>query len=237
MNDDTSGKMENIKIQKNVVVIVLVILFCAIFIVFVAHITRPKYIPYQEGLLEVTKHREDISLIFNNNIKSYQHYEISSDEQGIYTLSLYTTAWDTIIKNVGEPNNVILNPNGENVKSLYYVSCGPDDILLYGDNFYGGGVVTLPSLLLVSCTKYAILITVLLALLILLFHKRKKVKALLIKVLLIPTTWLFSQLLITGYNPVSYTAIHDFYFILFLSTIMLLLFVFLYLKSLNRKQS
>lgn len=201
-----------------------------------AHMTRPKYIPYQEDFINVTNHKETIVISIHSSSENNYRYKFQSKDPGVYTLAIYTTALNTFLKNGEIPNDIIINQKGEEIKSIYYLSHGSsEDILLYGMDLYpGGGGMTLPSLLLVSCMKFAVVTAIMIAILILVLKKGNQIREYLQKIILFPTAWLVSQFLITGYDAASYTILHDFCAILLLSIVLFLVLVSL---SINKRKN
>lgn len=205
--------------------IVLLFTFTLLIILF-GNLTKPKYVPYGEGLVEVTEHSEAgvINVLFHTSATNYQ---LKTNNQGEYNISLYTTAWDDIVKNKNAITNITFDTTENEVKSIYYVSCDlADDVLLYGQSSPMGNRVSLPNLLLASIMKFMITGTLVLGLAILLFCRLHVIICeFLKKLILIPISWLLSQLFITGFDPSTFTPIRDFGMILLLATIIFLIFL------------
>ena len=113
----------------------------ALLIILFGIFTRPKYIPYEDGLIG-TVNRNEAGIVDISFCTSATNYQLKANSQGEYTISLYTTAWDDIVKNKKEITNITFDTTKNEVKSIYYVSCGmADDVLMYGQSAYAAPTV------------------------------------------------------------------------------------------------
>lgn len=159
-------------------------------------------------------------------------YELYERKLGVYDISLYNTVWSKIFDTT--QNQVItINPNGEKVITIYYVSNGEQmDKVIYGENpNVNGGVITLPRLVLNYYFSVAFLMSFVLTILLLLFRKNKKIKKIIVTILLIPLSYIVSHIMIKGFNATSYSAIRDFYLILLIFIPIYFMFYILYRKK------
>lgn len=190
------------------------ILSAIIVILSFAYLTAPEYLPYTESL-EIAAAKENngsVTLSFTGE------YELSQRAQGVYGISLYDTIWNKLF-NTEKKQTIIVNPNGEAVNTIYYVSNGgQEDKVIYGENpIYNGGVMTLPRLFLNYYITLDILIALVLAVFFLMFRKKEKVKAIIVKMLFVLVSYFVSHVMITGFNATSYSATRDFCLILLLA--------------------
>lgn len=199
-----------------------------ILILLFAHLTAPQYLSYTESLNLITVNE-------NNGIVSLSlsgEYRISQREQGVYDISIYNTQWNKLF-NETRKQTITVNPNGDNVRTIYYVSNGgQEDRVIYGENpNINGGVITLPRLVLNYYFILSILAVLILFAFCFVFRKKEKVKDIMVKILFMPISYVISHIMIKGFNAVSYTFNRDFYFILFLTIPIYLLFYTLYKRK------
>jgi hypothetical protein len=193
-----------------------------------AYLTAPGYLPYAESfdIISVRDNNGCVTLSFAGE------YEIYQSEQGVYDISIYNTIWNKLF-NIEKKQDITVNPNGETVNTIYYVSNGgQEDKVIYGRNpINNGGVITLPRLFLNYYFVIAILFAVVLAMLVVIFRKQEKAKAIIVKILFIPISYIVSHIMIKGWNATSYSATRDFYSILLLVIPIYFLFYILYKKK------
>jgi hypothetical protein len=191
-----------------------------------AYLTAPEYIPYTYDIITADENNGIVTLSFSGE------YELTQMEQGIYDISIYNTAWNEII-GTAKSQTITVNPNNEEVNTIYYVSNGgEEDKVIYGKNpISNGGVITLPRLFLNYYITLDMLITFVLVVFFLIFRKKEKVKAIIVKILFIPVSYFVSHVMITGFNATSYSATRDFYLILLLVIPIYSLFYILYNKK------
>lgn len=199
-----------------------------ILILLFAHLTAPQYLSYTESLNLITVNE-------NNGIVSLSlsgEYKISQREHGVYDISIYNTQWNKLFNEIRK-QTITVNPNGEDVRTIYYVSCGEqEDSVIYGEDPYmNGGEITLPRLVLNYYFMIAIFATLILLVFCLILKKKEKVKNIMVKVLFIPISYAISHIMIKGFNAVSYTSSRDLCFILFLTIPIYLLFYTLYKRK------
>ena len=191
-----------------------------------AYLTAPEYIPYTYDIITADENNGIVTLSFSGE------YELTQMEQGIYDISIYNTAWNEII-GTAKSQTITVNPNNEEVNTIYYVSNGgQEDKVIYGKNsISNGGVMTLPRLFLNYYIKLDMLIAFVLVIFFLIFRKKEKVKDIIVKILFVPVSYFVSHVMITGFNATSYSATRDFYLILLLVIPIYSLFYILYEKK------
>jgi hypothetical protein len=200
-----------------------------IAILLFAYLTTPQYIPYSEAsnLITIQENGQHISLSFS---KKY-NYELIQRKNGVYDISLYKTLWNQRFGSI-QPQSITVNPNTEKITTIYYVSNGEQlDTVIYGKNpNINGGSLTLPRLFLNFYFRVAILLIFVLIILLTLFRKTHRITYIIVRILFIPTAYITSHLLITGFNATSYAASRDFYLILLLCIPIYYMLTFLYIK-------
>lgn len=189
-----------------------------LIVISIAFLTAPEYIPYSERSVTIDEiGNGSVIAKFDDTVYGYdiERY-LSDDNTGyVYHITTWNSIWNRSIKTSNE-NNTILNPNGENVFSVYYYQTnGSEDILMYGKDINpSGGVVTLPRLFLTYYSLIAIVFATICGLIMLILHRNKKLLNIMLKFIFLPVSYLLGQLIIKGFTTSSYTAIRDFYAIL-----------------------
>jgi len=150
-------------------------------------------------------------------------------------ISIYNTIWNKLFS-IEKKQDITVNPNGETVNTIYYVSNGgQEDKVIYGRNpINNGGVMTLPRLFLNYYFVTAILLALILSTLVIIFRKKEKVKAIIVKILFIPISYIVSHIMIEGWNATSYSATRDFYLILLLVILFILYFIFCIKRNIRK---
>ncbi len=201
--------------------ILIVALIVIIFMITnFAHLSKRDYIDYPYSNIEITTSAEGIvSLSF---LGAYELYEYEED---VYDLSIYTSDFLYLTQSV-RYQNITVNPNGEEIKTIYYVSnSGREDEVIYGMNPNGeySGTVTVPRLVLNYYFSMAIIGIIILVIIRLLFKKNIKLKNIIDLIILLFTAYVISHILIMGWSSVTYQILVDFPLILILTALVWLL--------------
>lgn len=207
--------LRKMKIQTAVLSMMLTIM---IFIITIAFLTAPEYIPYRDSSVTINEiGNGSVLAIFEETVYGYDiNRYLTDDNTGyVYHITTWNSIWNRNIKK-SNGNNTILNPNGENVISVYYYQTdGSEDILMYGKDINpGGGIVTLPRLFLTYYALIALVFASICGLMMSILHRNKKVFHFTMKLFLLPVSYLIGHLMIKGVTGSSYTATRDFYEIL-----------------------
>jgi hypothetical protein len=203
------------KLQTIIFSVMLTMVFASITIAF---FTAPKYIPYSEGTVSlIEKDNGAVLALFSDKVSGYDISSYPNDDNTGYVYNI--TAWDSIWnRNIAKntANNTVLNPNGEEVDSVYYyMTNGSEDRLIYGnDQNPDGGTFTLPRLVLAYYLVIDLALAILCGIIMLVFRGYEKVKNVTIKILFLPISYLLGHLCIKGFTTSSYSAARDFFAIL-----------------------
>lgn len=201
--------------------VISVLVTMVIAVTTIAYLSTPSYLPYSREIVSVTK--TDTGAVYLNFSEDVSGYDINKYvlENGTgfeYSIKVWNSTWSNIFSKRG-PEAVVLNPNQENVVSVYYIQPtmsrvkGPSDanILIYGQDLYpGGGIVTLPRLFLAYYVYLAILTLGVLTILYLIFRKKESARSKLEKLIPLPLSYLMGNLCIKGVTMTSYSAKRDF---------------------------
>lgn len=200
-----------------------------IIAIAIGYLTVPEHIPYHEGLISFIESNDGMVIaIFSPEVTGYTiNAEPSKTDDGIvYYINTWDSIWNrNIIKK--SVNNIVLNPEGEEVAAVYYYNAdGSEDILIYGkDQYPTGGVISLPRLVL----SYYFLLAVVLALIsgIILFNwrKREKLRNIMLYIFLLPMSYILAHIFIKGFPASTYLAKRDFFAILLVTIPLYIAFI------------
>lgn len=124
--------------------VISALISAVIIILTFAYLTAPEYQPYSGDLGSISVQETDGTVALSLT----GEYELSQREPGVYDVSIYTTMWNELFDQT-KTQTIIINPNGEEVNTVYYVSNGEiEDIVLYTKDQMVGSVLTLPRLIL-----------------------------------------------------------------------------------------
>lgn len=205
--------------RKKIQTVILSIMFSIIvFIITIALLTAPEYIPYSGQNVTINKiGNSSIMAIFNDTVYGYDisMYKTEDNTGYVYDITTWNSIWNRNIKK-SNVNNTILNPNGENVVAVYYYQTdGNDNTLIYGKDINpGGGIRTLPRLYLAFYSYIALALATASGLILILLRRNKKAFNLTLKLLFLPVSYLLGHLIIKGFETSSYAATRDLYAIL-----------------------
>lgn len=201
--------------KKKLQLVTLSIIFLIIILtVTLAFLTAPAYIPYSQKIVRISELGDGaLVLEFDDRISGYDiESHLAEDKTGyVYHISTWDSLWNRKIVKFS-PKNLVLNPKGENVVSIYYIQAdGSDDILLYGKDLNpSGGIITLPRLVLSYYVLLALLVFAITSLMALIFRQNKKVFNIFINISMFSLSYLLGHLAIKGFDPTSYYASKDF---------------------------
>ncbi len=251
--DTDPAPLEKIKaaIRKNKILAVIFTLMVTAIIAVItfAYITAPEFLPYRNETVTITEDASGKVIVgFSENVADYQlhRYPAASGEGYVYHLTTWDSIWH---RNFAKKNrdvfNTVLNPDGEKVIAVYYypgTQVGPAegaDILIYGSEQYpDGGVVTLPRLVLNYYLLLAVLVFFVGAISIYVLRRNERMKNIMIKISLLPLSYIFSHLFIVGLEGKTYTPVRDIFAILLGAILfyMVMLIVLYFLDRLYRKK-
>ena len=202
-------------------VIFSILLTLIISITGINYLTKPNYLPYSNDRVTIAERANgELAVHFEQQVANYR-VEKGLAEDGlsfIYYISTWESIWSQLANN--KPvETLLLNPDNENIMSIYYVSANQtENQLLYGKNLAeNGGMVTLPRLFLGSYVLLALLLTALFVVFLFIANKLKKGQRLIRYLLLAPISYIIATFCIKGLNTLSYAATRDFLTILLIA--------------------
>ncbi len=193
----------------------------ALLLAVFAYLTAPQYLPYADDLITVTRQEgqtgengDCLLLTFRQDVAGCDvSHIISEDGRSIvYTISAYTTLLDRLNPPcVRFYTATIIEPSSK--FSVYYAQNQSqsgtlaEDVLIYGEDLMpGGGMITLPRLTL---GYYALIAAALFGLLVLAALLFRRAKRWLIRLSLLPLSYIIGHLCIKGLSATTYTLQRD----------------------------
>lgn len=209
------------KWQAIVVSILSTLLIGTLTVIFM---TAPEYLPHSEEVVTVSEADNGLVLAeFNEEVAGYDldSYTAESGTESVFHLTTWTTNWHDLT-NPEEVAPIVLNPNGEQVESVYYyLTNGSADQLIYGEDQYpGGGVITLPRLTLNYLTAVALIVFFVCAGIMFIVRSNKTYLERMNIIIFLPLSYLLAQLLVTGLDTTTYSLVRDFTAILLVAIIL-----------------
>lgn len=202
--------------KKNILTAILAMMIAIMLMVItIAFLTAPKYIPYSERSVTLNEAENGWILVkFENTVSGYDidKYPTEDNSGYVYHITTWNNTWNKMIKK-SKVNYTVLNPNGENVVSVYYYQAdGSEDILMYGKDInQGGGIITLPRMFLSYYLLAAIVCTVVCGGVMIIWHRHKKVFQFTLMIFYLSVSYLLSHLIVKGFTTSSYSATRDFF--------------------------
>jgi len=223
-------------------VVLTAALILAFAITGIAYLTAPEYLPYSDTLLTFHECVDGTLFVsFGEEVVGYDthSYSATNGEGYVYHITAWTNQWSRFspAKNT---QSLLLKPQQNEALSVYYYLDGVEDTLIFGKDLYaGGGVITLPRLVLGYYVVIAAVLAVGLGLLLFGFRKHEKIRNVVEKIVLLPVSYLLGHLCIKGFRSSSYSALRDFCAILLVMLPLycaMLLALHLYRRHQLRKQ-
>lgn len=204
-------------------ILLTAVLACAAAALLFCYIAAPRYLPYSQELLTVSKTEDDAVLIAFREPATHYSVNTSYSEDGslqIYHISAWNTLWDELVPGASPQNALLRSTSGKAISVYYSENRSTEEILLYGPNPNpDGGVQMLPRLSLIYYFLLAGAAALLLAAMLLLFWRKQQVRAVLGRLLPAPLSYMLAQLLVKGFHMESYALLYDLSCILLVSVL------------------
>lgn len=223
-------KLRSALLKKKIQTILLTVMITlTITVVAIASLTSPEYIPYSEDVVNIFEHNDGtVILKFREDVSGYdvERYEAEARNEYSFHITTWNSFWSRNISKA-PVQSTVLNPDGEKVSAVYYYRTdGMSDVLLYGkDQNPGGGIVTLPRLVLGYYLMIALAALFLSALLLLLFHRNKKARYWLVRIIALPVSYIIGHFSIRGSYSPTYSPVRDFIAIMIITVALYIVFL------------
>lgn len=208
--------------MKKIQAVALAVLFTFIIgIIGIAFLTEPEYLPYSDEIVAVNEMDNGAVMVqFGSEVAGYDvnRYPAEDNTGYAYHLTTWENTWNNRVQ-PSELNNVILNPDGEHVVSVYYYQTdGSEDQLIYGEDLNPtGGTIMLPRGNLSYYLWFALILVVVFGIVLLSTRHNRNVFKFTMKLFFLPVSYLISHLIIKGLTFSSYNATRDFLAILLIT--------------------
>lgn len=205
------GIKERLK-QTNIFIGVLTafIITLVLFIGF-DKVTKPITLPYEQVVDRISEQGELIIINFKEEVTDYEVVNYTGDE---YEVMGWKTYLGSLFKN-GVNKSAVINPNGENVNRVYYISAGEElDKLVYGKpESENGGQLTLPRLAMNYYVILAGIIFVISLLGTIILQKRESITKIILPIMLASVSYILSHIVILGLSGTTHHIIRDLTFV------------------------
>lgn len=212
--------------RKRIKIILLSVLIpLSIAAVILGYLTSHQYFPYAENIVQITAYadcngEEFLRVAFDKNVTDYSIektcYSDEYEQTTTYTITAWTTEFNKICGKTVSDALIRLDSNETQV--FYAQNNGGDDIMIYGDSLrVNGGTVTQPRLVLGYYLIIATVLAAVLAVLVLIFRKKIKIRKVIEKLLFVPTSYIIGHICLKGFTTASYSAANDFFNILIIA--------------------
>ncbi|NMA95078.1 MAG: zf-HC2 domain-containing protein [Clostridiales bacterium] len=157
-------------ILSTIIIVLIVVIVC------INYLTAPIHLPYNSSVESIQRYEGDnIIITFSHEVAGYDISKYKADDNSGYIYHL--TTWDTIWHRYFPKNaipNIALNPDKDEVESIYYYSTdGKEDILIYG-KMQSDGMISLPRLVLGYYITVALSLIVLSGIFLLIYKREDK---------------------------------------------------------------
>ena len=209
------GKLKKMLLLKKIQAIVLTaaLALAAALAVF-SYLTAPIYFPYSEDLLTVTSTEDAVTVAFDESVTGYFCEEVREPEgAATYFLSAWTTRLDRFLDRSGTGDLALPKEAATRISFTQNGTGSEGDIVIYGDQSNSFGTVTLPRLALSYYMQLACILFLLLAVALLIFWRRRSARLWILRLLLLPASYILGHLCVKGFSGYSYHMTRDLCFI------------------------
>ncbi len=190
----------------------------------IVFMTAPEYFPYSEEVVAVNEASNELVLVnFSDKVAGYNlnSYPGENGTGSVYHLTTWSTTWHELV-DTEEITPIVLNPNEEQVEAVYYYQAnGEADQLIYGNEQHpSGGAFTLPRLSLAYLSVLAGIAFIICVGMMFAVRSNRTYLERVTKITFLPLSYLFAQLIVTGWNTSTYSIVRDLTVILLVSILL-----------------
>lgn len=192
-------------------------------------VTKPISMSYGKAVESISQQDDLIIVNFKEEVTDYEIVNYTGNE---YELMAWKTALASMWKR-DEKKSAVINPNGEKVNRIYYISQGDElDRLIYGKSeTENGGQLTLPRLAMNYYSLLAGVIFVLSLLATLIFKKKEIIRRMILPIMLLALSYVLGHIVILGLNGTTHHILRDLYFVGISSILFFIIFILLIYKD------
>ena len=192
-------------------------------------VTKPISMSYGKAVESISQQDDLIIVNFKEEVTDYEIVNYTGNE---YELMAWKTALASMWKR-DEKKSAVINPNGEKVNRIYYISQGDElDRLIYGKSeTENGGQLTLPRLAMNYYSLLAGVIFVLSLLATLIFKKKEIIRRMILPIMLLALSYVLGHIVILGLNGTTHHILRYLYFVGISSILFFIIFILLVYKD------
>lgn len=192
-------------------------------------VTKPISMSYGKAVESISQQDDLIIVNFKEEVTDYEIVNYTGNEYEFM-------AWKTTLASMwkrDEKKSAVINPNGEKVNRIYYISQGDElDRLIYGKSeTENGGQLTLPRLAMNYYSLLAGVIFVLSLLATLIFKKKEIIRRMILPIMLLALSYVLGHIVILGLNGTTHHILRDLYFVGISAILIFIIFILLVYKD------
>lgn len=192
-------------------------------------LTKPVTLPYEQVVDRISEQGDIIIINFKEDVTDYEVVNYTGDE---YEVMGWKTYLGSFFKH-GENKSAVINPNGENVNRVYYISGGEElDKLVYGKpESENAGQLTLPRLAMNYYVMLAGIIFVISLLGTIVFQKKESITKIILPIMLLSVSYILSHIVILGLSGTTHHIIRDLTFVVIATILFFAIFSLMVYKG------
>lgn len=192
-------------------------------------VTKPISMSYGKAVESISQQDDLIIVNFKEEVTDYEIVNYTGNEYEFM-------AWKTTLASMwkrDEKKSAVINPNGEKVNRIYYISQGDElDKLIYGKSeTENSGQLTLPRLAMNYYFLLAGVIFVLSLLATIIFKKKEKISRIILPIMLLALSYVLGHMAILGLNGITHHILRDLFFVGISSILFFIIFILLIYKD------
>lgn len=196
----------------------------ALLLSLFAALDSPIYFPYTEDLVSVKKSGSaGLHISFDECVTDFEYSiftEPDSDGRQICEITAWTSIMDKHFSSKqGNLSTFIKTDDPNSMVVIYSPNDGSEAVRLYGDMLHSG-MITMPRLVLSYYFFIAMVAFAALGIAWLLLYKKPRARKWVGRIVLYPLSYIVSHFIVVGAEAVSYSALRDFYLIVFISILL-----------------
>lgn len=196
----------------------------ALLLSLFAALDSPIYFPYTEDLISVKKSGSaGLHISFDECVTDFEYSifaEPDSDSRKICEITAWTSTLDKHFSSKqGNLSTFIKTDDPYSIVVMYSPNDGNEAVRLYGD-MLNSGMITMPRLVLNYYLIIGLAVFAALGIAWLLLYKKPNARKWVGRIALYPLSYIVSHFIVVGAEAVSYSALRDFYLIVFISILL-----------------
>lgn len=215
---------KEIRTKKLKAVIAAAVFMFALLVSVFGYLTAPEYYMYSSDLMDISEDNGKIIITFDEKVTNYRinrRHDLDTDAE-YYELEAWSTIWDRLFLKPSQSNIVLeMRPD----MSIYYLQntsikgSSSTNVLVYGAGLDCAGISSLPRLTLGYYVIAAIAALAVTAILLVMFWKQKNVSKWIVRIALLPVSYLVAHVCVMGFKTITYSITRDFFLIMLVAVL------------------